>query len=178
MINLSLEELKAIANLRKVKDYKNKSKDELTKILSEPEPKINIEKIRKRFNDSMSKIKEIRRNLYETENKYNLSTPEIEEIVKNTFEVEKLFEPKNYYDYDDIKYKEIWDVRNLFDFSIDKDYYKQIKTNDAFNGNYIDYESKGDKAKTLSIKEYPDMIKSYLSNIIKDHKTQGKWKVH
>ena len=107
MINLSLEELKAIANLRKVKDYKNKSKDELTKILSEPEAKINIEKIRKRFNDSKSKIKEIRRNLYETENKYNLSTPEIEEIVKNTFEVEKLFEPKNYYDYDDIKYKEI-----------------------------------------------------------------------
>ena len=39
-------------------------------------------------------------------------------------------------------------------------------------------ESKGDKQKTLSIKEYFDMIKPYLSNIVNDHKTQGKWKVH
>ena len=53
-----------------------------------------------------------------------------------------------------------------------------MKTNDALNGNYIEYESKGDKDKTLSIKEYLDMIKPYLSNIINDHKTQGKWKVH
>ena len=28
------------------------------------------------------------------------------------------------------------------------------------------------------MKEYLDMIKSYLSNIINNHKTQGKWKVH
>ena len=45
MINLSLEELKVIAKLRKVKDYKYKSKDELMKILSEPEPKIFTENI-------------------------------------------------------------------------------------------------------------------------------------
>ena len=51
------------------------------------------------------------------------------------------------------------DVRNLFDLSIDEDYYKPIKTNDAFNGNYIEYESKGDKDKTLSIKEYLNMIR-------------------
>ena len=65
MINLSLAELKAIAKLRKIKEYKNKSKDELTKILTKPEPKINIEKIRKIFNESRdrfskSKMKEIR----------------------------------------------------------------------------------------------------------------------
>ena len=40
MINLSIEELKTVAKLRKVKDYKYKSIDELTKKLSEPEPKI------------------------------------------------------------------------------------------------------------------------------------------
>ena len=49
MINLSLNELKLIAKNRGIKGYKSKSKDELTKILSEPEPKINIEKIRKRI---------------------------------------------------------------------------------------------------------------------------------
>ena len=78
---------------------------------------------------------------------------------------------------DDIKYKGIRDVRNLFDLSIDKDYYKPIRTNDAFNNNYIEYESIGDKDKTLTIKEYLDMIRPYLSNIINDHKTQGEWKI-
>ena len=43
-------------------------------------------------------------------------------------------------------------MKNLFALSIDEDYYKLIKTNDAFNSNYIKYESKGDKNKTLSIK--------------------------
>ena len=37
---------------------------------------------------------------------------------------------------------------------MDQDYDKPIKTNDAFNRNYIEYENKGDKNKTLSIKEY------------------------
>ena len=51
------------------------------------------------------------------------------------------------------------------------------KTVSAFNNNYIEYESKGDKDKTLSIKEYPNMIRPYLSDIINDHKTQGEWKI-
>ena len=67
---------------------------------------------------------------------------------------------------------------NLFDLLIDEDYYKPIITKSAFNMDYIEYESKGDKDKILSIKEYLDMIKPYLSNIINNHKTQGKWKVH
>ena len=49
MINLSLNELKLIAKGRGIKDYKKKSKDELTKILSKTEPKINIEKIKKKL---------------------------------------------------------------------------------------------------------------------------------
>ena len=49
MINQSLNELKLIAKSTGIKDYKNKSKDELTKILSEPEPKTNIENIRKKL---------------------------------------------------------------------------------------------------------------------------------
>ena len=67
MIYLQLEELKTIAKLRKVKDHKNKSEDELIKILREPRPK--IEEIREKFNElrnrfSNPKIKEIRKNLY------------------------------------------------------------------------------------------------------------------
>ena len=57
---------------------------------------------------------------------------------------------------------------------IDEDYIKPIKTNDVFNSNYIEYESKGDKNKTLSIIEYLNMIRPYLKDIINDHKTQGE----
>ena len=68
-------------------------------------------------------------------------------------------------------------VRNLLNLSIDEDYYKPIKSNDAFNSNYIEYESKGNKDKTLSIKEYLDMIRPYLGDIINNYKTQGEWKI-
>ena len=52
---------------------------------------------------------------------------------------------KKYYDYDDIEYKGKRNIKDLFDLSIDKDYYKPIITKGAFNNNYIQYESKGDK---------------------------------
>ena len=40
MINLSLNELKLIAQIRNISDYENKSKEDLIKTLSEPKPKI------------------------------------------------------------------------------------------------------------------------------------------
>ena len=67
-------------------------------------------------------------------------------IEQNLLKLEKnLFKQKKYYAYDDIKYKGIRSVRNLFDLSIDEDYYKPIITNGAFNNNYIQYDSKGNK---------------------------------
>ena len=64
--------------------------------------------------------------------------------------------------------------------SINEDYYKAIITDGAFNNNYLQYESLGgkDKDKNLSIKEYLYMIRPYLSDIINNHKTQGKWRIH
>ena len=47
MLNPSFNELKLIAKNRGIKGYKNNYKDELTKVSTEPEPKIIIEKIRK-----------------------------------------------------------------------------------------------------------------------------------
>ena len=87
---------------------------------------------------------------------------------------------KNYYDYGDAEYKRIKDVKNLFNQSINEDYYKPIKTTDGFDNknNYIEYESKGDKGKTLLPEEYLNMIGPYLSDIINDHKAHGKLKVH
>ena len=62
----------------------------------------------------------------------------------------------------------------MFNQSIDEDYYKPIRTKSAFNGNYIEYENKGDRNKNLSPKEYLDKIRLYLSNTINDHKTPKK----
>ena len=39
MINLSLNELKLMAQTRNISDYENKSKEDLIKVLSEPKPK-------------------------------------------------------------------------------------------------------------------------------------------
>ena len=61
--------------------------------------------------------------------------------------------------------------------SIDEDYYKPIIANDAFNNNYIQYESKGDKNKILTISEYLDMIRPCLVDMINDHKNQSEWKI-
>ena len=55
--------------------------------------------------------------------------------------------------------------------SVDEDYYQPIIAKGAFNSSYIQYESKGDKGKNLSIKTYLNMIKPYLRDIINDHKT-------
>ena len=42
MVNLPLNKLKQIAKSRSIKDYKNKSKEYLTKILSESKPKVTL----------------------------------------------------------------------------------------------------------------------------------------
>ena len=83
-----------------------------------------------------------------------------------------------YYDYGDTEYKRTSEVRNLFDLSIDEDYYKPVNTNDAFNGSYTEYESIENKDKTITIEEYFDLIRLYLSDIIKNHNTQAKWEIH
>ena len=146
--------------------------------------KARIEKTRKEFNElrhkfSKSKINEIRKNLYEIENEKNLFASKIKEIERKLTELEEnLSKTKKYYDYDDIEYNEIKDLKDLFDLSINEDYYKPIITKGAFNNNYIQYESKGDKGKTLSTKKYLNTFGPYLSDLINDHKTQGKWKIH
>ena len=128
MLNLSLNELKLIAKSISIRDYSNKSKDELTKVLSEPESKINflklrIQKIREIFNKlkdrfSKPKLKEIKINIYE--NKKNIYTQKIKEIEINLPELEESFSKlKKYYDYGQIEYEGIRDVRNLFNLSID-----------------------------------------------------------
>ena len=59
-----------------------------------------------------------------------------------------------------------------------EDYYEPIIVKTAFDGNYIQYESREDKGKNLSVKRCLKMIKPYLSDLINNHKTHGSARYH
>ena len=98
MIDSSLNKLKLITKNRGIKDYGNKSEDDLIKIFSEPKTKISLSKrwikdIKEKFNESRykfskSKINEIRRSLYDIKKPKNLFGSKIKEIEKNLLELE------------------------------------------------------------------------------------------
>ena len=64
MVNVSLDELKLIAKSTDFKDYKEKSEENLIKILSEPKLKISLSK---------KKIKEIEKDLSELRRMFSKS---------------------------------------------------------------------------------------------------------
>ena len=219
MINLSFDELRLIAQIRNISNYKNKSKEDLIKALSEPkpkpetpkpqtrkpkpEPKIEVkvnkkrlEKIRKRFDQlshrfSKKAIKEYRKAFYVAKNKKYPSKLEITKTNKNITKLKKSlrinkfrgnidsvdYEDLDNYDYnydfaDDDKYRKTGSIRALFK-ELDSDYYKLIRTDSHFagrNNNYIEYMSKGDRYENLSPKEYLNVIRPNLRDLIDEHK--------
>ena len=59
----------------------------------------------------------------------------------------------------------------------EEDYYKPIEVKSAFDGNYILYESRGDKDGKLALCEYFDKIKPHLKDMIDYCKSNGEWKI-
>ena len=212
MINLSLNELKLIAQIRNISDHENKSKEDLIKAIreSETKPKLepeleleikvnkkNFKKLRKDFDELRHKfsnedeIGEYRKAFYNAKI-CKLSKSEIEKTNKNLNKLKKSLKSKkfrgdidsvdyedlnnydNNYDFaDDDKYRKIGSISRLFK-EFDSDYYKPIRTDGGFAGkknNYIEYKSKGDRYDNLSPKEYLDVIRPYLRNLINNHKS-------
>ena len=60
------------------------------------------------------------------------------------------------------------DIGNLFNQSIDQNYYKAIRNIKVFHNknSCIEYESKSDENKFLLVKEYFNLISPYLSHMI------------
>ena len=98
-LNLSLNELRLIAEHRNISDYENKSAKDLIKALRGPKPKLGINKnklkeIKKDFYNlrhkfSKEEVDKYRKIFYDIKNYRHLSEEEIEETRKNFNELEK-----------------------------------------------------------------------------------------
>ena len=83
-------------------------------------------------------MNQIRKSLYEIEGEKNLFESKIKEIERNLAKLEEnLFKTRKHYDYDDIEYRRIRNVKYLFNLSVDEDFYKQTITKGAFNNNKL-----------------------------------------
>ena len=143
----------------------------------------DIKRILNRLRDILPRKyrKEIKEKLYEIEHNENLSEAEKEENDEYLRKLVRILNDKeehSLYDRDDFDYYGIRDIENLFDEASEEDYYKPILVKSSFNGNYKYYESRGDKEKILSVKQYLNKITSHLYDLINDHKIARKvWKI-
>ena len=181
MINLLLDELKLIAESRNIRYHEHKSKKDLIKALSEPKPKIRInkkksEEIRKdlyklRHKFSKKEIDKYRKTFYDIKNYIYLLASAIEEARGNRNKLEKSLKFKNFHgnvvsvDFDDLDnydYNYNFADDDEYRKKFDRDYYKPIRTDYGFGGrnnSSIEYMSRGDRYENLSSEEYLDMIR-------------------
>ena len=138
-----------------------------------------IESIKELFNNirdavPLNKIKEIRTKIYKEksiydylmeQNKTSKQSNDLRQNIVTYFnKLHKYLLRKNK-EHKDNRYhiNDLYDLDLLFKFD---DYYKPTELKSAFNGNYVLYESNGDKNGLLSINEYFWKIKPYLRNLI------------
>ena len=209
----SIDELKKIARLRRVKNRDKLTKEGLTISLLKSESSNAERNYMENFNNNtnddtydgkikgkisdirmlLSRLgntvtnndrKKVRRKFYEIGKKENFSDKEKEKIYDDLVELVRTLDKKEEYkhhDCDDLDYYGIRDIENLFDNDNDDDYYKPILVESSFKNNCKYYESRGDKDKKLSIKQYIYKIMPYLSDLINDHKAirneTNEWKI-
>ena len=161
------------------------SKNELINAINISKPTKNNKK-----NIFKSKIEEIKQRLMKPlkkkifkskrkEIKESLKKPSKKKILKSIIkEIKEILHDPIINSNEKIKQikKILYDSRNNLSKQ-EEDNYKPERIGNAFSNNYIEYKSNGNKEKTVSIKDYLDTIKRYLSDIINDHITQGEWKI-
>ena len=167
-LNLSLNELRLIAENRNISGYENKSAKDLIKALRGSKPKLGIKKnklkeIKEDFYNLRHKFSKkdadkYRKLFYDIKNYRHLSELEIEEIRKKFNKLEKSLNFKkprndiniihyedlnsdkelNVEDDDDDKYRKIGSVRRLFE-DPNRDYYKPRVIDRGFAGEVNNY---------------------------------------
>ena len=148
----------------------------------------DFDELRHKFSNK-DEIREYRQHFYDAK-RCKLSESKMKKLNKSLNKLKKSLKFKKFHsnidrvDYedfdnyddnyfaDDDKYRKVGSIRKLFQ-QFDRDYYKPIKTDAGFAGrknNYIEYKSKGDRYENLSSKEYLDVIRPYLRDLINNHK--------
>ena len=197
--------IKALSEIKQEKLKQETSKQEKLKAeKTKPEIRVNkkkLKKLRKDFDElrhkfSKKEIDRYKKAFYVAKNKQYLSKSEKKNTNKSFNKLKKSLRFKNLpgidsvdyteldsYDYnydfvDDVEYRKIESIRKLFK-ELDRDYQKPIKTDSGFagrNDNYIEYTSKADRYENLSPKEYLNVIRPYLRDLIDEHKPIMKLK--
>ena len=68
------------------------------------------------------------------------------------------------------------DIKNLFEYK-EENYYKPVRVNNFWSNNHIEYESNGDRNKTLLVQEYLNKIRPCLKDITNNLKISNTWKI-
>ena len=193
----SWDELERIAKIRRIKNYEETAKEELVIYLLKSKQGIaelfnsnlydnkisDIRRILSRLRDILPKKdrKEIKDKLYEIEHQRNISEAEKgenDEYLRKLVRMLNNKEKDGPYDRDDLDYNEVTYIEILLDKISEEDYFKSIFVKSSFNDNYKHYESRGDKEKILSVKQYLNKIKPYLYDLINDHRIVRRvWKI-
>ena len=193
---MSLDDVKKIAILRRIKNYDKLSKEDLiyTLLISESNPiESNYEKyitnntnneIKARINNiriilarlgnavTKNEKNKIRKDLYKIEKKQKLIKTQKERVYRYLIQLANALNKREEYkhsDNKDLDYFEIREIENLF-IDADYDYYKPVLVKSSFENNYKYYEIRGDKDKKLSIKEYLYTIIPQLTELINERK--------
>ena len=70
-------------------------------------------------------------------------------------------------------------IENLFEHKKEEEnYYKPVILNTFWSDNYTEYQSNGDRNKTVSVEEYRNKIRPYLKDIISNLEKSGAWKIN
>ena len=159
MINLSLDELRLIAQVRNISDYENKSKEDLIKALSKtkpkpetpkPEPEIRVnkrklKKLRKDFDElrhkfSKKEIDRYRKAFYDIKNYKHLSISEIKKASKNLTKLKKSLRFKKFHgNIDSVDYEDLDNYDDNYDFADDVEYRKIVSIRTLFKEFDSDY---------------------------------------
>ena len=197
MCGQSRDELEQITKIRRIKNHEERSKEELIIFLLKSKQSIaelinnnlydnkisNIRRILNRLRDILPKKyrKEIKDKLYEIEHQRNISEAEKEENDEYLRKLVRILNDKekhSLYNRDDLDYYEIKDILILLGEISEEDYYKPIFVKSSFKKNYKYYESRRDKEKRLSVKQYLSKITSHLYDLINDHRIARRvWKI-
>ena len=183
MHSQSRNELERIGKIRRIKNYEEMAKEEFIISLLKSKQNIDelfdnnnnnnnlygnkisdIRRILSRLRDILPKKdrKEIKDKLYKIEHQRNISEAEREENDEYLRKLVRILNDKEKHgphDREDLDYNGITDIEILLGEISEEDYYKPIFVKSSFNDNYKYYESRGDKEKILSVKQYLNKIK-------------------